>query len=265
MDQIFTGNIISPDSVALPTVQTPLRPNQPITYGRGQAFSVYVKYPVKTKKLLFTISDRTFSTSPPLFQQIVFPNPREAGIAEFFVDTETTLKFTAGLYYWDVFQLRDDGSRDIWAPYNTGTFSIIEFPSSNYLEIDTTEPDDIYNNPNPPCPDGRNATLVLYVGDEWETTIKWTTGESIADLNGYTAYMPVTLNQFVNNIIVELTTQNGRILLDPINGTINLNLPTSVTETLAPGTYYYYLELSKNGETNKLIGGNFIVRSSLSP
>ena len=262
MDQIFTGNIISPDSVALPTVQTPLRPNQPITYGRGQAFSVYVKYPVKTKRLLFTISDRTFSSSPPLFQQVVFPNPKEAGIAEFFVDGETTLRFSAGLYYWDVFQLRDDGSRDIWSPYNTGTFSMIDFPSSNYLELDTTsQPGDIYN--QPPCADGRNVTLVAYVGQEWQTNVKWTVDENIADLSGYTAYMPIKTAQHTNDIIVELSTQNGRISLDTINGNISLILPISITETLLLGIYYYYLELTKNNEPTKLIAGDFIVRSNL--
>jgi hypothetical protein len=146
MENIFTGNIVSPEAVSIPTVQTPLRPDQPVTYGRGESFSVYVKYPVGTKRLLFTINDRTFTTSPPVFQQIVFPNPKEGGIAEFSVDTATTLKFSAGLYYWDIFQLRDDGSKDIWSPYNTGTFSIVEFPSSNFVEVsNTSTTEDIYN------------------------------------------------------------------------------------------------------------------------
>jgi hypothetical protein len=146
MENIISGNLISPSSVSIPTVQSPLRPDQPITYGRGESFSVYVKYPVGTKRLLFTINNRTFSTSPPLFQQIVFPNPKEGGVAEFFVDTATTLKFSAGLYYWDIFQLRDDGSRDIWSPYNTGTFSVVEFPSSNFLDSSPNSINNNYNN-----------------------------------------------------------------------------------------------------------------------
>jgi hypothetical protein len=259
MENIFTGNIVSPEAVSIPTVQTPLRPDQPVTYGRGESFSVYVKYPVGTKRLLFTINDRTFTTSPPVFQQIVFPNPKEGGIAEFSVDTATTLKFSAGLYYWDIFQLRDDGSKDIWSPYNTGTFSIVEYPSSSYIELQTsTTPVDIYN--NPPCPDGRNVTLTALKNDDWFADIKWGSGDNVSDLSGYTAYMPVKTDQFSNTIIIELTTENGRIILDNSSGLITLALTSAQLNTIPNGTYYYYLELTKNNEPTKLIGGNFIVK-----
>lgn len=258
MEKIFTGNVVSPESVAIPTVQTPLRPNQPIVYGRGQPFSVYVKYPVGTKRLLFTITNRVVSTSSPLFQQIVFPSPKEAGIAEFIVDTEHTSKFSAGLYYWDIFQLRDDGTRDIWSPYNTGTFSIVEFPSSNYIELDTTSPqDDIYN--NPPCSNGRDVTLTATKDDDWSADIKWISESGSTDLSGYTAYMPIKSNQFDSNIIIELTTENGRILLDNSSGFITLSLSLSLLNSIPNGTYYYYLELRKNGQPTKLIGGKFII------
>ena len=143
MENIISGNLVLPSSVSIPTVQTPLRPDQPIVYRRGESFNIYVKYPVGTKRLLFTINNRTFTTSDPLFQQIVFPNPKESGVAEFFVDTPTTLSFSAGLYYWDIFQLRDDGSRDIWSSYNTGTFSIVDSPSSNFLESSATTQNNI--------------------------------------------------------------------------------------------------------------------------
>jgi hypothetical protein len=259
MDNIFTGNLISPEAVSIPTVQAPLRPDQPVTYGRGQPFSVYVKYPVGTKRLLFTINNRTFTTSPPLFQQIVFPNPREGGIAEFFVDTGTTLKLSAGLYYWDIFQLRDDGSRDIWSPYNTGTFSIVDFPSSSYIELQTSSTSgDIYN--NPPCPDGRNVTLTAVKGDDWFADIKWSSDNGLEDLSGYTAYMPIKPDQFSNNIIVELTTENGRIILDNSTGLITLTLTSTQIDSISTGNYYYFLELTKNNEPTKLIGGNFVVK-----
>lgn len=258
MEKIFTGNIVTPDSVSIPTVQAPLRPDQPIVYGRGQAFSVYVKYPVGTKRLLFTINDRDFSTSPPLFQQVVFPDPKEGGIAEFFVDTATTLRFSAGLYYWDVFQLRDDGTRDIWSPYNKGTFSMVDFPSSNYIEIQQSGTDDIYNNPD--AYDGRNVTLVAYKDEDWEANIKLSVDDEIKDLSGYSAYLPLKPDQFGNTIAAELTTENDGIILDPINGIIKLVFEASFLNLLDSITYYYYLELTKAGASSKLIGGNFIVR-----
>jgi len=262
MENIFTGNLISPDTVSIPTVQTPLRPNQPVTYGRGESFSVYVKYPVGTKRLLFTINDRTFTTSPPVFQQIVFPNPKEGGIAEFSVDTATTLKFSAGLYYWDIFQLRDDGSKDIWSPYNTGTFSIVEFPSSNFVEVsNTSTTEDIYNITPPSNSSGRNLRLVATQGQDWSLVVRWTAGSVLADLSGYSAFMPIKTSASATSNLIELRNTNGRISFNVAESTITMSLAASSILSLAPSTYYYFLELSRGSYSTKLIGGDFVVES----
>lgn len=135
MQEIVQGNIFAPDYINIPTVQAPLPQNDPVTYTRGQTLSFLVKYPKGTKKLLFSVSTRVFAVGNELCQQIVFPDPLQEGIAEFTVPSSDTLKFCAGLYYWDIFQLRDDGTRDIWASYNKGTFNIIDTPSTNAIEI----------------------------------------------------------------------------------------------------------------------------------
>jgi hypothetical protein len=134
MKEIVEGNIFAPDYMSIPTVQAPLSANDPVVYTKGQSLSFMVKYPIGTKRLLFTISGRVYKAGEELIRQIVYPDPSTSGIAEFFVNGTQTLCMPVGLFYWDVFQLRDDGSRDIWASYNKGTFNLIDSPSVNFLK-----------------------------------------------------------------------------------------------------------------------------------
>lgn len=136
--EIFEGKLSSPDSVIIPGVQEAKSIYDPIVYARGEAFDILVKFKLGTKRLLFTISQRVFGSNSILFQQIVFPENGQGGVAQFSVSSEITSSMSAGIYYWDVFQMKDDGSKDIWSPYNTGTFSIVEYPSSSSIVTSAT-------------------------------------------------------------------------------------------------------------------------------
>ena len=257
--EIFTGNLYSPDTVSIPTIQNPLRPDQPIVYARGQSFSVFVKYPQKTKKLLFTISKRVYSASGTVFQQIVFPRVEEAGVAEFFVGGETTLSMSEDLYYWDVFQLRDDGTRDIWAPYNTGTFSIVDSPSSNSLHLETPSSNDIYNSQTN---NSRVLNLAITRGNPWDLSIRWIAGGVTTNLDGYGALMRIIESTSTNEVVVELSSDNGKIVLNSATDIITASLTAPETSAIALGSYPYYLDVWETNVCDKitLISGNVVVQ-----
>lgn len=137
MQDIVKGNIFEPDYMTIPTVQSPLQSNDPVVYTKGQTLSFLVKFPKGTKRLLFTISGRVYAAGSEIFQQIVYPDINSDGVAEFLVSGEETLKMPTGMFYWDIFQLKEDGSRDIWASYNKGTFNLVDSPSTNYINLNS--------------------------------------------------------------------------------------------------------------------------------
>lgn len=257
--EIFTGHLYAPDAVSIPTVQNPMRPEQPIVYARGQGFSIYVKYPKNTKRLLFTISKRIISESNIIFRQMVYPKVNEDGIAQFFVDGATTLAMKPDLYYWDVFQLHDDGTRDIWAPYNTGTFSIVNTAPSSSLELDTLPLNDIYNQQ---VTNTRRQNLEITRGLAWDLKIRWSAGGSVMDLNGYNAYLTATNPTDSQVIVIDLSSPDNGIFLDPDTDIITASMTEAQTEALTAGIYPYYMDVWKDNLCNKitLISGNMVVQ-----
>lgn len=132
---IIEGKIINPSFIETPNIQPEPRGDDPTVFVRGQGISFRVKFPIGTKRLLFTISERVFSQEA-LFEQVVFPPKDEVGVAEFSVPEEKTFQWCAGLFHWSIFQLRDSGEREVWLPFNAGTFSLIDSPSTRTLVED---------------------------------------------------------------------------------------------------------------------------------
>jgi len=65
-------------------------------------------------------------------------------------------------------------------------------------------------------------------------------------LTGYTAQMQIRETLESTTVIAELTTSNGRIIIDPINYTISMNLPASLTRTFEFDSAVYSMELTDN-------------------
>lgn len=64
-----------------------------------------------------------------------------------------------------------------------------------------------------------------------------------------------------STITLELTTQNGRILLGGAAGTTTLNVAADTMVSIAEGKYVYDLELvSPAAVVTRLVQGNFVVR-----
>ena len=83
----------------------------------------------------------------------------------------------------------------------------------------------------------------------------------VVDLSGYTASMHIR-KKVRNELVLALTTENGRITLGDELGTITLHVDSDTMDDISPGTYFYDLELYWNdGEdkVKKLIKGDFVV------
>jgi hypothetical protein len=65
-------------------------------------------------------------------------------------------------------------------------------------------------------------------------------------LTGYTALMQIRETLESPTVIAELSTANGRIMIDPINYTITMNLPPAVTATFDFDVAVYSMELTDN-------------------
>ena len=267
MQELVQGNIFTPDFITIPTVQAPLPQNDPVVYSRGQTLSFYVKYPKNTKRLLFTVSGRIYKAGSEIFRQIVFPDPKTDGVAEFTVGFDQTIKMSPGLYYWDIFQLRDDGSRDIWASYNKGTFNLIDSPSTYALEIDLTNPitDNIYNE-DVALPEEQNPTKIDFTivnGTTWIQSLRWTSSGNVVDLTDYTAKMSLKKRVESPIPVFEFTTENGRITLGGASGIINIQASAEETEDIPPGFYVYDLILKLGDFEVRLLSGTMKVESSI--
>ena len=79
------------------------------------------------------------------------------------------------------------------------------------------------------------------------------------DLTGYTGKMQVRMSAG-SPVILELSTTNGRITFDALNGIINLVVPASVTAPIVANVYRYDLDLiDGNGFVTRFIQGLFEV------
>jgi hypothetical protein len=80
------------------------------------------------------------------------------------------------------------------------------------------------------------------------------------NLTGYTARMQLRTSYTAPTHALELTTENNRILLTPLEGKMTLSLPASVTTTIIPQRYVYDVELvSPTGFVTRAIEGDAIV------
>lgn len=104
--------------------------------------------------------------------------------------------------------------------------------------------------------------LTCNQGATFKCTIVWTDpARKPIDLTGYTARMQVRETYESQTVSVELTTENGRISLDPLKGEVNLTIDAESTAELSPGLFVYDLELvSEELEVTRLLEGNFNVR-----
>lgn len=89
----------------------------------------------------------------------------------------------------------------------------------------------------------------IYIGATFGLQLTWQTDSSTGpavDLTGWTADMVVKAGQFE---VVELSTGNGRIVIDGPAGTVTLSIDDDTTTTFDPATCDYDLMLTSPGGT----------------
>lgn len=96
----------------------------------------------------------------------------------------------------------------------------------------------------------------LEEGATFNTVITWEESDSPIDNTGYTARMTIRNNNFDGAVILELTTENGRIVLGGADGQITLNVDAADTEALDFASGAYDLEMiNGDGDVVRLIEG----------
>ena len=103
-----------------------------------------------------------------------------------------------------------------------------------------------------------NYNLVIEKGTTFKQRFIWTqktTGEPV-NLTGYTAKMQIRPSEKNNKIIIELSTENSRIVLTEAEGIIDLVLEDEDTVSLSDTEGVYDLLLTaSNGDVVKLVRG----------
>lgn len=90
-------------------------------------------------------------------------------------------------------------------------------------------------------------------------TLKEDSG-SLVNLASYTARMQVRSKPDSSAVIVDLTTENGRIELGGTDGTILLKLSATETASIPAGAYVYDLEIvNPHSDVSRLLEGKFVV------
>lgn len=109
--------------------------------------------------------------------------------------------------------------------------------------------------------------IICEQGATFDWTIKSTdVNGNIIDLTGYTALMKVktSRNDSCSSELIELSTENGKIILGGVLGTIRLLIYPADTTPLLAGQYYYDLFLNSANNSYKWIQGTFTVEGSIS-
>jgi hypothetical protein len=103
-------------------------------------------------------------------------------------------------------------------------------------------------------------------GATLDKSITWSdSAKNPYNLTNFTARMQVRSAVSSTIKVLELTTENGRIILHgAVDYNINLLVDATTTAALAPGLYVYDLEIvSPAGKVTRLIEGNFKVKAEV--
>ena len=97
-------------------------------------------------------------------------------------------------------------------------------------------------------------------GSTFTETLTVRVGANPLNLTGYQARMMVRSTPSSPTVVLNLTTENGKISIIGATGTINLNITASDMDAIAPRSYRYDLELVTGVTVIPLLEGAFIVK-----
>lgn len=103
------------------------------------------------------------------------------------------------------------------------------------------------------------VNIVIEQGSTWLAELTYTDaeGEPI-DLTGAEACMQLRRAAYSEDVVIELDTDNNRIVIEPLAGKLTLTLTADETATIETYNGVYDLELKyAGGMVEKLLRGNF--------
>lgn len=106
------------------------------------------------------------------------------------------------------------------------------------------------------------ADICIFQGATFNQTLYYETGDPLApaDLSGQTAKMHIRSKPESKALILELSTDNGRIILNETTGSIRLLISASDTANLSVcDKAVYDLELYNGAVTTRILQGNVII------
>lgn len=107
--------------------------------------------------------------------------------------------------------------------------------------------------------------LTFEQGAIFKKTFVWSLpGGGVQDLTGWTARMQVRRRVSDDDVLVELTTENDRIILGDALGTVYLEIPADVTVDLPEvNNGRFDLELISGDEVTRLVEGKVTITANV--
>jgi hypothetical protein len=105
--------------------------------------------------------------------------------------------------------------------------------------------------------------IVCPQGSTYDQQFTYSINDVPVNLTTYTARMQVREKHTSTTKTLDLTTENGRIVLGGAAGTITVNVPAASTAALVAKDYVYDLELVSGSIVTRLFEGKFLVTAEV--
>ena len=105
--------------------------------------------------------------------------------------------------------------------------------------------------------------ITIHRGATFDLPLVWGSSKTTPyDLTGYTAASYIRLKIGASEIQVEMTTENGRIVIDPLVGKITLKLsPATTSEMKITKGVWDLVMIAPGGDRKVLLEGSVIVKN----
>jgi hypothetical protein len=97
--------------------------------------------------------------------------------------------------------------------------------------------------------------LTIYQGATFRKSLVWKSDGVVVDLTGYTARMQIRESIDATDSLLDLTTENDRIVITEVEGKVELVISAADTAALSFVSGVYDLELVSGTEVTRLCGG----------
>ena len=101
----------------------------------------------------------------------------------------------------------------------------------------------------------RIANFVVEQGATFAKSFTWKEGGVAKDLTGYTARMKARPSITSDTVLIDASTANGKITIDPLVGVIEVTVSATETAAMTFTTAVYDLELVSGAVVTRLVQG----------